>query len=222
MHCIFIPEFIICFAIYDDKRSLISSSRVFHFLTGMLFAWAQLWRQFCYLANFRNAGQNRRDKMNVSIFSFPSSGSISRQSHPSSVTSSDPSPLQELKGVDNPTLSVDTSEIDSGLWVAPQKLLPFSDRLFPPLNVLPRPFPTFVVQTALPPTRNRILVYCIDLSGRPKINCLAYTNLEIFTSQQRKCVFLWKTIDHWRFRVNSDLGSKHNSSLEHFNYLWSV
>ncbi|EFX74332.1 hypothetical protein DAPPUDRAFT_307321 [Daphnia pulex] len=47
-----------------------------------------------------------------------SSPSIRRPSHPSSATSatsSDPSSLQELKGLDNPALSIDSNEIDSGL-----------------------------------------------------------------------------------------------------------
>lgn len=44
------------------------------------------------------------------------SSSISRRrSHQSSTTSSDPSSLLEMKGVDNPAMSVDSSEIDSGL-----------------------------------------------------------------------------------------------------------
>jgi hypothetical protein len=42
---------------------------------------------------------------------------MNRQIRPSSSTSatSDPSSLIELKGLDNPALSIDTNEIDSGL-----------------------------------------------------------------------------------------------------------
>ncbi len=44
---------------------------------------------------------------------------MNRQIRPSSSTSatSDPSSLIELKGLDNPALSIDTNEIDSGLWI---------------------------------------------------------------------------------------------------------
>lgn len=41
--------------------------------------------------------------------------SISSGSHPSSGTSSDTPNLHELKGLDNPALTIDTNEIDSGL-----------------------------------------------------------------------------------------------------------
>lgn len=51
----------------------------------------------------------------IIFFSRSLIGSISRSSHQSSATSSDPSTQVELKGSDNPALSVDTDEIDSGL-----------------------------------------------------------------------------------------------------------
>jgi hypothetical protein len=57
--------------------------------------------------------------MHLTFFIFTFLGSsMSRQTHPSSTTSattSDPSSLLEMKGLDNPALSIDTSEIDSGI-----------------------------------------------------------------------------------------------------------